>query len=137
MISKEQDGVCCQTYVPFRTSTSHFQALSGIVSKNKRRYQEDGWDLDLAYITDRIIAMGAPCEGRESLYRNPMDTVARFLHARHESHNCRVYNLCAERAYDTTRLAGCQVVRYLLEDHQVDLSLYIVALSVSIALYKL
>ena len=72
--------------------------------------------MDLAYITERIIAMAAPCEGRESLYRNPMDQVARFLHTRHSSH-CRVYNLCAERAYDVARL-GCQVVRYLLEDHQ-------------------
>lgn len=91
--------------------------FTGVVSKNKRRYRDAGFDLDLAYIHDRIIAMGAPCEGREALYRNPMDQVQRFLARRHGT-RCRVYNLCAERAYDCTRL-GAQVVRYPLEDHQV------------------
>ncbi len=87
------------------------------MSKNKRRFRDGDHDLDLAYIHERIIAMGAPCEGRESLYRNPMADVQRFLARRHHK-RCRVYNLCAERAYDCTRI-GTQVVRYPLEDHQV------------------
>uniref|UniRef100_A0AAZ3Q1S6 Phosphatidylinositol-3,4,5-trisphosphate 3-phosphatase n=1 Tax=Oncorhynchus tshawytscha TaxID=74940 RepID=A0AAZ3Q1S6_ONCTS len=66
-----------------------------MVSENKRRYQKDGFDLDLTYVTDRVIAMSFPSSGKQALYRNPIREVARFLDTKHEDHY-RVYNLCSK-----------------------------------------
>ena len=49
--------------------------LRTAVSLNKRRFVENGFDLDLTYITDRVIAMSAPAIGGHSAYRNSMQTV--------------------------------------------------------------
>ncbi len=41
----------------------------------KKRYIDEHYDLDLTYITSRIIAMGYPAEGFESFYRNNLKEV--------------------------------------------------------------
>ena len=74
--------------------------MRGLVSKNKRRFIEGEFDLDLSYITDTIIAMGFPSEGSSALIRNSMPEVQRFLDTRHPK-QYKVYNLCSEREYNT------------------------------------
>lgn len=88
-----------------------------MVSQNKRRYQKDGFDLDLCYITERVIAMSFPSKGLMSVYRNPIREVARFLDTKHPDHY-KVFNLCSERMYDET-LFHCRVERVRIDDHNV------------------
>ena len=40
-----------------------------LISENKRRFQVDGYDLDLTYILDNVIAMSFPSKGKKAMYR--------------------------------------------------------------------
>ena len=91
-----------------------------LVSKKKRRFQEDGFDLDLTYITDQVIAMGFPSDwsDMEALYRNPVDEVVRMLATRHQD-KFMVVNLCSERTYksEVFEREGGIVLHLGFDDH--------------------
>ena len=89
--------------------------VRGLVSLKKKRFQEDGFDLDLTYVTPQIIAMGYPSTGIEAAYRNPLPEVQRFFSTKHAGHY-KIYNLCSERQYDIE--GNFELVqRYPFNDH--------------------
>lgn len=79
-------------------STASVNLLKSWVSQDKNRFTFDGFDLDLTYITPRIIAMGLPSTSVEGLFRNNMEDVKTFFHSRHPE-KYKVYNLCEEKKY--------------------------------------
>ena len=89
--------------------------VKALVSKKKNRFTYDGFDLDLTYITPKIIAMGIPSTNFEGLYRNTMEDIQRFLNTRHPSHY-KVYNLCEERSYPKNSFYKQEV--YPFKDHE-------------------
>lgn len=102
------------TYNPTNSLMNRIRAL---VSKKKVRFRDDHFDLDLTYITDRLIAMGYPSEDLEGLYRNPYSQVYAFLESRHKD-RYKVYNLCSERRYDSAKFHH-RVARFPFDDHNV------------------
>eukprot|EP00469_Lotharella_globosa_P006564 CAMPEP_0167783312 /NCGR_PEP_ID=MMETSP0111_2-20121227/7001_1 /TAXON_ID=91324 /ORGANISM="Lotharella globosa, Strain CCCM811" /LENGTH=942 /DNA_ID=CAMNT_0007674237 /DNA_START=129 /DNA_END=2957 /DNA_ORIENTATION=+ len=80
---------------------------NGANSKQKRnkRVVKDGYDLDMSYITPRLVAMSFPSDSAQS-HGNPMKKVQGYLNRYHPlSH--RVFNLCSERRYPASRFDTC------------------------------
>jgi hypothetical protein len=121
-------------------SSSKFKAniLKTLVSKKKRRIQNDSFDLDMCYITKRVIGMGFPATGLESFYRNSLTDIKTYLDRYHGEY--KIYNLCIEknRIYPKDLWEGRKVGLFPFNDHSpcptklildfcVDLCLYLTA----------
>ena len=95
------------------------KCLKEIVSEGRIRMHKRNYDLDLVYITYKIIAMGFPATGCESFYRNSLSDVKNFLNEEHEN-KYKVYNLCMEkkRIYNKNAFGGIPVSLFPFQDHQ-------------------
>ena len=103
----------------FYTEPRNLQKATRIaVSENKRRFRTSLFDLDLTYITEKVVAMSFPSSGCMAIYRNNIKDVARFLDVHHGPDNYRVYNLCSEKHYDIKWFHG-NVSRVPIDDHNV------------------
>jgi len=57
--------------------------------------QKDGFDLDLTFVTERVIAMSFPSSGFQSFFRNPIQDVSRFFNTKYPG-KYKIYNLCSK-----------------------------------------
>ncbi|XP_019507293.1 PREDICTED: phosphatidylinositol 3,4,5-trisphosphate 3-phosphatase TPTE2-like [Hipposideros armiger] len=98
----------------------HLEVLTRrIVSGNKRRYTKDGFDLDLTYVTDRIIAMSFPSVGQQSFYRNPMKVRVNYLDQKTAvNYMTYVSFILGEKGYDP-KCFHHRVHRIKIDDHNV------------------
>lgn len=67
--------------------------IRNLVSKKRRRMLIAGYDLDMSYITDRLLAMSFPSERVRAMYRNPLWQVKSVLDMRHhERYKVQLFN---------------------------------------------
>ena len=97
-----------------KTKANIFKRL---VSKKKRRLQTEYYDLDMAYITERVIGMGFPAYGCERFYRNTLEDTKAYLDRYHKVY--KIYNLCIEkdRIYPKTYFEDSYVGLFPFNDH--------------------
>ena len=69
-------------------------------------------ELDVSYITSRLIVMSYPAEGMESAIKNHIDDVREFLEANHPG-SYTVYNL-SNRSYRTAKFHNRVSYQWLL-----------------------
>ena len=78
---------------------SYFNGIRSKVSGPRKRFKEDGYNIDLSYICmNRIIVMSYPASGAKSMWRNDIKEVRRFLEEKHLGH-FYVFNV-SEKPYD-------------------------------------
>ena len=95
-----------------------------MVSQNRRRFRNEEFDLDLAYITKRTIAMACPTKGAQTIYRNPACQLKKyFMNYYCKYGRVKIYNFCEEetRQYDARKYFGgdkIKVAKFPFKDHQ-------------------
>ncbi len=104
---------------PFLTSVRKF------VSGNRSRVEDTEFNLDMSYITDRVIAMSYPAAGLEGVFRNPRHQVRSYLE-KHHFEKFLLFNLCGESRYQYATLEFARVVNVPIKRGSVP-SLYQVA----------
>jgi phosphatidylinositol-3,4,5-trisphosphate 3-phosphatase and dual-specificity protein phosphatase PTEN len=87
--------------------------LRKIVSGKRNRFKDDTYNLDITYVTKRVLGMSFPASGVETMYRNNINDVIytkywnrllqiiNFLREKH-NRNYLIFNMSG-RTYDTSK----------------------------------
>ena len=92
-----------------------------LINSNNRRFIDRKYNLDLSYITPRIIAMGFPTIFPKSLIKNSTTDIANFLNERH-CNNYILINL-SDQSYDSSQFNGLVVDYQIVNSKPIDLIL--------------
>eukprot|EP01100_Stratorugosa_tubuloviscum_P010511 TRINITY_DN451_c0_g1_i2.p1 TRINITY_DN451_c0_g1~~TRINITY_DN451_c0_g1_i2.p1 ORF type:complete len:591 (-),score=205.25 TRINITY_DN451_c0_g1_i2:53-1825(-) len=84
------------------------------VSADRNRFIDQNYNLDMAFINKRIIAMGLPGQGLKTVWRNNIDHVAEMLNNYYPS-NYMIWNL-SEFKYDYSKFDN-QIMEFGFPDH--------------------
>lgn len=134
--SKEDDCSDIEIEEVLNKKVKKANCIKRLVSKNKRRFEDEYYDLDMTYITDRVIAMGFPSSGCETLYRNSIADVIKFFHYYHHD-KVKIYNLCLEneRIYPKSHFQRGEVGLFPALDHNPCPIKLILEFCIDICLY--
>ena len=80
----QDEDITVQHHLINYISTSCY--IRNMVSKQRRRMLVAGYDLDMSYITDRVLAMSFPAERMRAMFRNPLWQVKSVLDMTHQGH---------------------------------------------------
>ena len=109
--------LCQPNQEPFTSKILH--SIKSCVSGSRIRLIDKDFNLDLVFITKRVIAMGFPANNCiEKVYRNDINQVKKFFFQK--LHNrVKVYNLCLEsnKIYNKCCFNSCDVALYPISDH--------------------
>ena len=93
----ESKQIAAQNKMNGSATVNPLICLRTLVSKKKKRLKTEGFNLDLTYITNYVVALGYPAEGLETAIRNSRNDVIRFFKRNHGV-NVKIYNLCIEHS---------------------------------------
>ena len=126
----------CNESEPGNDNHKKANLIKRLVSKQKRRFQDSNFDLDMSYITEKVIAMGFPSTGMEKMYRNSLSDVIKFFHVRHND-QVKIYNLCLEkdRIYNKNLFPNSKVGLFPATDHNPCPIKLILEFCIDICLY--
>lgn len=98
-------------------------ALRQKISQKRFRFEYQRVNLDMAYITDRIIAVGYPASKMEKNFRNSMKDTREMLWRRHGSHHVKVFNLRGGYLYNPAKFDNNVIYMDMTDHHPPKLEL--------------
>eukprot|EP00299_Pterocystis_sp_00344_P000132 c10040_g1_i2.p1 GENE.c10040_g1_i2~~c10040_g1_i2.p1 ORF type:complete len:449 (+),score=126.77 c10040_g1_i2:670-2016(+) len=109
--------------------------MSMLVTKHTKRFVNDRFNLDLSYITKRVIVMSFPGDGVKGVAHNNLKDVKRFFDERHP-HSYMIYNINADPkyTYDDTKFDG-RVRKFGFPDHSPPPLVVMISMCHDIAAY--